>query len=105
MTKTRARGSPNGSGIRGHAARHVNEALDYGVTDGEIVEYASRHRFQVLTHDDDFLDPELARRVSILYYSDDTLGTNELTERVEQVIRVVPDPSELPRITNIGAWE
>lgn len=90
---------------KGHDAAHVSEALETGVTDGEIAGYARERDSVVLTHDDDFLLPEYTEDVSILYYSDDTIDTYELANLVDEVIQYVPDPSDLAPITNLGSWE
>jgi len=87
----------------GRTATHVTDALDFGVTDQEIVTYAEEHEYVVLTHDDDFLRPN-PTSVPILYYADDTLATETLVERVETVIDCVPSPSDLPPVTYLGSW-
>lgn len=90
---------------KGHEAAHVSEALEIGVTDEKIADYAREHEHAVLTHDDDFLLPEYTGDVSILYYSDDTIDTYELANCVDEVSQYVPDPRDLPPITNLGLWE
>lgn len=89
---------------RGRDAAHVGEALDLGAADRRIVEYADEHGFVILTHDDDFLRSDYNPEVRILYYSDETFDTYESADRIEEVIRYVPDPSDLPPVTNIGTW-
>ena len=90
---------------KGYEAAHVSEALEVGVTDQEIVTYASERGYVVLTHVDDFLLSEYTETVSILYYSDDTLDTYEIADRVTKMARYVPDPTNLPPITNLSTWE
>jgi hypothetical protein len=58
----------------------------------------------MLTHDDDFLRPEYTV-VPVLYYSDDTLDTYEIADRVDQLYQYIPDPNKLPAITNLGSWK
>lgn len=89
---------------KGHDAAHVSEALEVGVTDGEIADYAREHGYVVLTHDDDFLLPEYTETISVLYYSNDTLDTYEIADRVDRITQYVSDPSDLPPITNLGSW-
>jgi uncharacterized protein with PIN domain len=88
----------------GHDAIHVTGALAVGATDSEIAGHASETSRVVLTHDDDFLRPEYTREISVLYYTDDTLGANELADRVETVTEYVPDQDDLPPITNLSGW-
>jgi hypothetical protein len=90
---------------RGYEADHVGEVLSLGVPDREIINYANEHGYVVLTHDDDFLLPKYTDVVPILYYSDDMIGTDEIIARVEEVITYVPNPRDLPPITNLGSWE
>lgn len=90
---------------KGHEAAHVSEALEVGATDQEIVTYASERGYSVLTHDDDFLLSEYTRTVPVLYYSDDTLDTYEIADRVSTVIQYIPDPDDLPPVTNLSTWE
>jgi predicted nuclease of predicted toxin-antitoxin system len=90
---------------RGYEAAHVSEALEVGVADEKIIDYAGEHGYVVLTHDDDFLLPEYTETVPILYYSDDTLDTYEIADLVDEMIQYVPDPNDLPPITNLSTWE
>lgn len=90
---------------KGHEAAHVSEALEVGVGDEKIVDYACEREYIILTHDDDFLLPEYREIVPILYYSDDTIDAYEIADRVDEVVQYVPDPSDLPPITNLGSWE
>lgn len=90
---------------KGHDALHIHEALEEGVRDERISEYAETHGYAILTHDDDFLLPEHSQRSIVLYYSDDTLDGYEIADRVDSVVQYVPDMGDLPPITNIGAWE
>lgn len=90
---------------KGHKAAHVSETLEVGVTDSAIAEYATERDCVVLTHDDDFLRPEYTNSVSVLYYSDDTMSTYEIADRVDEVSKYVPDQGDLPPITNLGSWE
>lgn len=90
---------------KGHDAAHVSDVLEVGVTDRTILDYASARDYVVLTHDDDFLQPRYTETVSVLYYSDDTIDTYEIADRVDEVIQYVPEPDDLPPITNLGSWE
>lgn len=89
---------------RGYDATHVGDALDLGATDRQIADYADEHGHVLLTHDDDFLLPEHTERVPVLYYSDGTLDTYQLADRVEQVVQYTREPNDLPPVTNVGAW-
>jgi predicted nuclease of predicted toxin-antitoxin system len=91
-------------GSMGHDAKPVPDALSAGVSDEAIVEYARVHDAVVLTHDDDFLHPTVSEGISILYYSDDTLDASEIATRVDQLTQIVPDPDDLPSVTNLGSW-
>jgi len=88
----------------GHDAIHVSRALEFGVSDAEIVEYARSRGAVVLTHDTDFLRPDVAVGVPILYYADDTLGPTTIVERVDELASFVPDSNDLPPVTNLGDW-
>lgn len=88
----------------GHEAVHVTVALEEGVTDEAIVEYARDRDSVVLTHDPDFLDADVASKVPVLYYSDDTLGPSTIADRIDQLVAYVPDQRDLPPVTNIGVW-
>lgn len=90
---------------RGHDAIHIHDALKEGADDRSISKYAHEHGYVILTHDDDFLLPEYRKDIAIFYYSDDTLTSYEIADRVDQVTQYVPDPSNLPAITNLGEWE
>ena len=90
---------------KGHDAVHVHDVLGEGATDERISAYAESNGYVVLTHDDDFLLPEHRHRVRILYYADDTLDSYEIADRVASVVRYVPEPSDIPAVTNIGEWE
>lgn len=89
---------------KGYVVVHVHEALEEGSTDERILAYATTNSHLVLTHDDDFLRPEYRREIRILYYSSDTIPSYEIADRVDRVTQYVPDPSDLPRVTNIGEW-
>lgn len=58
----------------------------------------------VLTHDSDFLDPEKRGPVPVVYYGDDTMDTYEIADRVDELISWVPDPGDLPLVTNLTEW-
>jgi len=90
---------------KGHDAVHVSTALELGATDEEIVDYASEQGYIVLTHDDDFLLPAYTEVVPILYYSDDTLDTYEIADRVAELTHYVPHSVDLPPITNLSTWD
>lgn len=90
---------------RGHEAVHVTEALAAGVSDERILEHAMGRGAVVLTNDDDFLSLDTTRSVPILYYADDALGTSEIVARFVRVVEYVPDPADLPPVTNLGSWE
>jgi len=88
----------------GHDAIHVSRAFEFGASDAEIVEYARSQEAVVLTHDSDFLRPDVASGVPILYYADDSLGSTTIDERVDELASLVPDSADLPPITNLGDW-
>ena len=88
----------------GHEAHHVCEILGEGIPDEQISKFARENGYVVLTHDPDFFDPELHRGAHILYYADDRMSNSEIINRIEEVIRYVPDPQALPAIMNIGEW-
>jgi predicted nuclease of predicted toxin-antitoxin system len=88
-----------------HEAVHVTKELEAGISDQDIVNYATNEGYVVLTCDDDFLLPEYAQSAQILYYSDETLSAYEIADRVDQVSRYVPDATDLPGITNLGSWD
>lgn len=89
---------------KGHDAVHVHDALEEGVTDRRITAFASANDYLVLTHDDDFIRPEHRREVRVLYYSSDTRDSYDIADRVDRASQYVPDPADLPRVTNIGDW-
>ena len=89
----------------GRDATHITTALDPGVSDQEIIDYAATQGYAVLTHDDDFLRPKHTGAVPILYYSDDTLGVDDLVVRVETVIECVPSQADLPPVTFLDSWQ
>lgn len=76
-------GSLRGTGI---TADHVHEALSEGVDDDTIAAFARESGSVVLTHDPDFLDPETHSGVA-------------------ELIEWVPDPADLPLLTNLNEWE
>ncbi|WP_248516761.1 DUF5615 family PIN-like protein [Salinarchaeum laminariae] len=88
----------------GHDAIHVTDALEPGVTDRRILDYAVDVDAVLLTHDDDFLRAHSPEPVSILYYADDTMAVSEIVTQVRRVIQYVPDPQNLPTVTSLGGW-
>jgi hypothetical protein len=89
----------------GHEATHVTTTLQAGVSDRDIADYAAENGCVVLTRDDDFLLPEYRGDITVLYYSDDVADASEIADRVDRVSQYVPDPADLPQVTNIGSWE
>lgn len=88
----------------GHQAIHVSRALEFGANDCSIADYARNNGFVAVTHDDDFLRPDVATEVPVLYYADDTVEPATLAGRIGELSRFVPDPSDLPGVTNLGDW-
>ena len=86
-------------------AEHVHEALSEGVDDDTIATFAREHGSVVLTHDPDFLDPGTHSGVPVFYYADDTMDSYEIADRVAELIEWVPDPADLPPLTNLNDWE
>ena len=39
------------------------------------------------------------------YYSDDTMDSYDIADRVAELIEWVPDPADLPPLTNLNDWE
>ncbi|MBP1923726.1 rRNA-processing protein FCF1 [Halorubrum alkaliphilum] len=101
-TSPRVAESLRGKGI---SAQHVHEALSEGVDDDTIATFAREHGSVVLTHDPDFLDPETRSGVPVCYYSDDTMDSYDIADRVAELIEWVPDPADLPPLTNLNDWE
>ena len=89
----------------GIPAEHVTNVLSEGVDDDTIATYAHENDAIVLTHDPDFLDPETRSGVSVLYYADDTMDSSEIADRVVKLIEWVPDPADVPPLTNLKQWE
>lgn len=87
-----------------HTAAHVHTILDEGVADSDILGFARRNGYIVLSHDADFLDPETTTGVTVLSYGDDTMDTTEIAERVDDLAEWVPDEADLPRVVNLGEW-
>jgi len=90
---------------RGHDAVHVTEALAAGVSDERILERAVDRGAVVLTNDDDFLALDPSQSVPILFYADDAIGSAEIVARFERVVEYVPDPADMPPVTNLGSWK
>lgn len=88
----------------GHTAAHVHTILEEGVDGREILEFARRNEYTVLSHDADFLDPDTTAGVTVLYYGDDTMETTDIAERVDGLAEWVPSEEDLPRVVNIGEW-
>lgn len=86
-----------------HEAVHVTDVLECGATDEQIVQFAGDRDLVILTHDDDFLQPEYRDAVPVLYYSDDGLDSSELVGRVEPLAGYVPEREDLPPVTNLGS--
>ncbi|PSP47706.1 hypothetical protein BRC75_08930 [Halobacteriales archaeon QH_7_69_31] len=90
--------------VKGHSATHVPAILNEGADDRTILEFARRQEYLLLSHDPDFLDPETAAGVTVLYYGDDTMDTGDIAERVDTLAEWVPDADALPPVVNIGEW-
>lgn len=90
---------------KGHTAEHVHDVLDEGVDDESIVAFAEREEYVVLTHDSDFLNPEMKGRVVTLYYSDDTMDTYDIADRVDVLAEWVSDPADLSPVVNLSGWD
>jgi arginase family enzyme len=101
-TSPRVAESLRGKGI---TAKHVHEALSEGVDDNTIATFARENGSVVLTHDPDFLDPGTRSGVPVFYYSDDTMDSYEIADRVAELIKWVPDPADVPPLTNLNDWE
>ena len=89
----------------GITAEHVYAVLSEGVDDDTITTFAHENDAIVLTHDPDFLSPETRSGVSVLYYADDTMDSSEIVDRVVELIEWVPNPEDLPPLTNLNRWE
>ena len=85
----------------GITAKHVTEVLSEGVDD-TIATYARENDALVLTHDPGFLDPETRSGVSVVYYADDTIDSSEIADRIVELIEWVPDPADVPPLTNLN---
>ena len=79
--------------------------LSEGVDDDRIATFAHVNDAVVLTYDPDFLDPETRSGVSVLYYADDTMDSSEIADRVVELIEWVPNPEDVPPLTNLNKWE
>jgi uncharacterized protein with PIN domain len=101
-TSPRVAESLRGKGI---TAKHVHEALSEGADDDTIATFARENGSVVLTHDPDFLDPGTRSGVPVFYYSDDTMDSYEIADRVAELIKWVPDPADVPPLTNLNDWE
>ena len=89
----------------GITAEHVHAALSEGVDDETIATFAHENDAIVLTHDPDFLDPKTRSGVSVLYYADDTMDSSEIVDRIVKLIEWVPNPEDIPPLTNLNKWE
>ena len=89
----------------GIPAKHITNVLSEGVDDETIATYAHENDAIVLTHDSDFLDPETRSGVSVLYHADDTMGSSDIADHVVKLIEWVPDPADIPPLTNLNEWE
>jgi len=89
----------------GITAEHVHAVLSEGVDDDTITTFAHENDAIVLTHDPDFLSPETRSGISVLYYADDTMDSSEIVDRVVELIEWVPNPEDLPPLTNLNRWE
>ena len=87
----------------GHDAVHVLDALGEGTEDADILSYAAKRDYAVLTHDDDFLVVE-EPDVPILYYPNSTIATADLAQQVLRVSSVVRSNSDLAPVTYLGKW-
>ena len=101
-TSPRVAESLRGTGI---TAEHVTEVLSEGVDDDTIATYARENDALVLTHDPDFLDPETRFGVLVVYYADDTMDSSEIADRIVELIEWIPDPADVPPLTNLNEWE
>ncbi|MUW13855.1 hypothetical protein GJ633_03630 [Halorubrum sp. CBA1125] len=90
---------------KGYAAEHVHDVLEEGVDDETIAATAREQGYTVLTHDSDFLDPEKRGSIPVVYYGDDTMDTYEIADRVDELITWIPDPRDLPPVTNLSEWK
>ena len=79
--------------------------LSEGVDDDRIATFAYENDAIVLTHDPDFLSSETRSGVPVLYYADDTMDSSEIVDRVVELIEWVPNPEDIPPLTNLNKWE
>ena len=89
----------------GITAEHVHGVLSEGVDDDRIATFAYENDAIVLTHDPDFLGSETRSGVPVLYYADDTMDSSEIVDRVVELIEWVPNPEDIPPLTNLNKWE
>lgn len=84
---------------RGHDTVNIEAVLEKGVGDSQIAEHARRHDRLVLTNDTDFLGPRRQHGISVLYCPENTMPAHEIAARVDEVGRMIPDQTDLPKIT------
>lgn len=84
---------------RGVPAVHVSREPGAGSTDRTVAAYARENGYVLLTNDDDFLDRSTFIDVHVLYYPDNSIAAHALAERVTDLVRWVPDPAALGRVT------
>jgi hypothetical protein len=73
-----------------------------GVVDGRIATFAYQNGAVVLTHDPAFLSPKMRSGVSVLYYAGNTMDASEIVDRVVVLIRWVPNPEDVPPLSNLN---
>jgi hypothetical protein len=80
----------------GKTATHVNNQPGQESTDEEIVAFARENDYVILTNDSDFLVPDLAGDVCVLYFPDNGASAHGLTQRIVFLQNYYDSQDELP---------
>lgn len=84
----------------GFEAEHVQETLGKGTSDSEVLPFAVKREFIVVTNDRDFLRDQLSGETPIFYIPDDSQAdTFGIAEAIVEYVDLVPDPVDLPEIS------
>jgi hypothetical protein len=90
-----------------HEVRHVglSDHLSKGASDSDLAAFSREHRFNIVTHDDDFRDAFSEDEFhAVLYFPDQTLSAKKIADALDE-ISVYYDQSELHGFVTIGqSW-
>lgn len=88
---------------RGHdtvAVRDTDE-LGTGAPDREVIGYARRHGYAVVTGDKGFVEPANRRDVAVVFCQDDDLRPREIGELADELDKYVPEQTDLPGVYHL----